>query len=48
MDHEIQFMTSIKLLHVLALEFFPQGVQKNKEIQVQHTNTGTDCPHWCH
>ena len=32
--HKIQFMASIKLLHVLALRCHPQGVYKNNTIQV--------------
>jgi len=43
---KIQFMTSIKLLHVSAPECHPQGVYWDKQIQVQHANPGTDRHHW--
>jgi len=42
--YKIQFVTSIKLLHVSAPECHPQGFYLNKEIQVQHTNLITDRP----
>jgi len=41
-------MTSIKLLHVLALECHPQGVSNNEGMKVQHTDPGTVHPHWYH
>ena len=41
---KIQFMTSIKLLHVLAPGCHPQGVFYNKGIQVQHANQGIASP----
>jgi hypothetical protein len=34
-------MTDIKLLHVWALEFHPQGVSQSKEMQTQHFNLVT-------
>jgi len=46
MFSKIQFMTSIKLLHVSAPERYHKGVSYNKGIEVQHANLGTDCPHW--
>jgi hypothetical protein len=41
-------MTSIKLLHVLALEHHPQEVCWKKGIQVQHASVGIVRPHWGH
>ena len=40
----IQFMTSIKLLHVLALGCHPQGGFQNNVIQVQPANLGIASP----
>lgn len=42
--NKIQFITSIKLIHVSALGCHPQGVFWNKEIEVQHTNLGSASP----
>jgi hypothetical protein len=36
----MQFMTSIKLQHVSALGYHPQGVFQNKAIQVQPVKLG--------
>jgi len=47
-DHQTQFMTSVKFLHVSALECHPQGVYWNRGIQAQHAKLGTDHPHWYH
>jgi hypothetical protein len=38
----MQFVTSTKLIHVSASECHPQGVYRNKSIQVQHANPGAD------
>jgi hypothetical protein len=40
MIQKIQFMTSMKFLHVSTLRSHPQGVLKNKAIQAKHTNRG--------
>jgi hypothetical protein len=42
----IQFMTSIKLIHISASECHPQGVYYEKVIQVQHANLGTYHLYW--
>jgi hypothetical protein len=39
---KIQFMISMKLLHVLTPEDHPQGVCLNNGKEVQHANLGTD------
>jgi len=46
--HEIQFMTSSKLLHVSAPKCHPQGIYHNGGTQVQHANLGIDIPNCCH
>jgi len=43
----MQFMTSIKPVCVWPLECHSQWIYQNKDIQVQHANPGTNCPHWC-
>jgi hypothetical protein len=35
-------MTIVKLIHVSAPECHPQGIYRNKNIQVQHANPGAD------
>ena len=37
-------MANIKLLHVLALGYQPQGVFSNKGMQAQHANLGIALP----
>jgi len=39
--NKIQFMTSIKVLHVSAQGFLHQGVFQNKLIEAEHANEGT-------
>jgi hypothetical protein len=41
---KVQFMTSVKILQVLALGCRPQGIFYNKVIQVQRANRGIALP----
>jgi hypothetical protein len=47
-DHKIQFMTSIKLLHVSAPKCHPEGIYINKGMHIKHVIPGADqqCLHW--
>lgn len=42
--NKIEFMTSINLLHVLALGCHHQGVTQKKGVKAQHTNLGIISP----
>jgi hypothetical protein len=44
-NRKMQFMSNIKLLHVVALRCHPHALYLNKAIQEQHINLGIDCPH---
>jgi len=44
--NKIQFITSIKLLHVSVPGCHPQGFFKNKVIQVQYANLDMHRPYW--
>jgi len=45
--YEMHGATIKKLVCVWALECHSQWIWQNKDIQVQHANQSTDCPHWC-